>query len=114
MSKSFNKESISKLYTNSKRLVDDIWITTKIEGEETKIALLIISKIIRNKKVTIAERKFLKEQSKDLLKILPLILLQGIPFPVTPIWLFLMKRHPELLPKDHRDILKQEESKNKD
>ena len=37
------------------------WIATKREGEETKIAILIIRKMVQNKPVTYGEKEFLRE-----------------------------------------------------
>lgn len=86
----------------------DVWTTTKREGVETKIALLILRKMLQNKEVTDGEIKFLKEHSIDLIKILPLVLISGIPIPIpiTPLLIVLGKKYGfDFLPKDNRHYL---------
>ncbi len=93
------------------KFASDVWQATKVEGEETKIALNILSKMLKGDDVTEKEKKFLKEQSKDLARILPLVAISGIPIPVpiTPLLVMLGKKYGfDFLPKDHRDILKNE------
>lgn len=96
------------------KLAHDVWKQTKIEKEETKIAIAILSRMIKGEEVSEQEKKFLKEQSKDIAKILPLVAIQGIPIPIpiTPLLIMLGKKYGfDILPKDHRDILKgQDES----
>lgn len=101
-------DSLKFILKKGGKLAKDFWVQTKIEKEETKIAIFILYKIIKRKKVSTKEIKFLKEQSKDLLKILPLLVFQGIPIPLTPFWILLAKYNPGLLPKDHRGILKED------
>ncbi len=93
------------------KFASDVWQATKVEGEETKIALNILSKMLKGDDVTEKEKKFLKEQSKDLARILPLVAISGIPIPIpiTPLLVMLGKKYGfDFLPRDHRDILKNE------
>ena len=60
----------------------EFWEGTKREAAETKISILIIRKMIQDKEVTDGEIKFLKEHSIDLVKLVPLVLISGIPIPV--------------------------------
>jgi hypothetical protein len=86
----------------------DFWKATKREGTETKIAVLILRKMIQDKHVTEGEVKFLKEHSKDLIKIIPLVLISGIPVPVpiVPLLIIIGKKYGfDLLPKDNRHHL---------
>jgi hypothetical protein len=86
----------------------------KREARQTMMALDIISKkILKGRKITPEEAKFLKSQGKDLAKLIPLIAIQGIPVPV-PITPFLIaygkKVGIDLVPKDQEEP---EDFKNK-
>lgn len=90
------------------KFASDVWDATKREKEETKIAIGILSRMLRGDEVSHKEKKFFKEQSKDIIKIIPLVAIQGIPIPVPimPLLLVLGKKYGlDLLPKDHRGIL---------
>lgn len=96
---------------------NDVWEATKREGIETKIALLIINKVLRKEEVTDGEIKFLKEHSKDLAKILPIVLISSIPIPVpiTPFLIILGRKVGiDLLPKDNRHFLDNKKVKGLD
>lgn len=96
---------------------NDVWEATKREGIETKIALLILNKMLKNEEVTDGEIKFLKEHSKDLGKILPLVLVSSIPvpIPITPFLIVLGKKVGiDLLPKDNRHHLEDKKIKGKE
>lgn len=96
---------------------NDVWEATKREGTETKIALLILNKMLKKEEVTDGELKFLKEHSKDLAKILPLVLVSSIPvpIPITPFLIVLGKKVGiDLIPKDNRHHLGDKRIKGKD
>lgn len=98
------KNGLSKATT----FKNDVWEATKREGIETKIALLIINKILKNEQVTDGEIKFLKEHAKDLAKILPIVLVSSIPIPIpiTPFMIILGKKIGiDLIPVDNRHYL---------
>lgn len=98
------KEGLDKATT----FKNDVWEATKREGAETKIALLILNKILKKEEVTDGEIKFLKEHSKDLAKILPIVLVSSIPvpIPITPFMIVLGKKVGiDLIPKDNRHYL---------
>ena len=62
--------------------------------------------------ITDDEKTFMKAQGKDLLKILPLVAIQGIPLPIpiTPLLIMLGKKYGfDFIPKDHRGLLKDDE-----
>jgi hypothetical protein len=95
----------------------DFWEATKREGTETKIAVLILRKMIQDKPVSQGEINFLKEHSMDLVKIIPLVLISGIPIPVpiTPLLIALGKKYGfDLLPKDNRHHLTDKDEKEKE
>jgi hypothetical protein len=88
----------------------EVWIVTKRESQETKLAVEILGRLIRSEKVTDKEKEFLKKQSGDVVRILPLIAIQGIPIPIpiTPLLVVLGKKYGfDFLPKDHRSLLQQ-------
>ena len=90
-----------------------------VEGEETKIAMNILSRMIKGEEVSEKEKLFLKAQSKDVARILPLVAISGIPIPIpiTPLLIMLGKKYGfDFLPKDNRGLLKDEieEDPNKD
>ena len=89
-------------------MASDVWSVTKRESQETKLAVGILSKMIKGQEVSDKEKSFLKEQSKDLARIIPLVAISGIPIPIplTPLLIVLGKKYGfDFLPKDHRDIL---------
>ena len=95
----------------------EFWEGTKREATETKISILIIRKMIQDKEVTDGEIKFLKEHSMDLVKIVPLVLISGIPIPVpiTPLLIILGKKYGfDFLPKDNRHWLEDTKVKGKE
>lgn len=109
----FIKDSLKK----GSDFAQDVWVTTKREGLETKLAILILRKMIQNKEVTDGEIKFLKEHSLDLVRILPLVLISGIPIPLplTPILIVLGKKYGfDFLPKDNRHYLNDTKVKGKE
>jgi hypothetical protein len=90
-------------------LASSVWSAVKVESQETKISIGILAKMVKGEEVSDNEKKFLKAQSKDIAKILPLVAIQGIPIPIpiTPLLIMLGKKYGfDILPKDNRDILK--------
>lgn len=90
------------------QLASSVWTATKVESQEIKISVGILAKMVKGEEVSDNEKKFLKAQSKDIVKILPLVAIQGIPIPIpiTPLLIMLGKKYGfDILPKDHRDLL---------
>lgn len=120
---SFN-EGIEKITNYINRLLkrggdfaSDVWETTKRESHETKLALEILRRMIKGEEVTDREKEFVKRQSGDLARILPLVAISGlpIPIPITPLLIMLGKKYGfDFLPKDHRDLLKDDKTKDDD
>lgn len=103
---------LNDLIKKGGKMASDTWEATKVEGEETKIALDILSRMIKGEQVSDKEIKFLKAQSMDIIKILPLVAISGIPIPIpiTPLLIMLGKKYGfDFLPKDNRGLLKDEE-----
>ncbi len=83
------KFNIKEILSKGKDFTKGVWDAVKREKRETAQALGILQRMVKGEKVTEKEKLFLKRQSKDLAKILPLIAIQGIPVPV-PITPFLI------------------------
>lgn len=87
----------------------EVWLVTKRESQETKIAVEIIGRMLKGEEVSNLEKKFVKKQSGDLVRILPLVAISGlpIPLPITPLLIILGKKYGfDFLPRDHRGLLK--------
>ena len=85
-----------------------MWLATKRESQETKLAVEILSRMIKGEDVTGKEKEFVRKQSGDLVRILPLVAISGlpIPLPITPLLILLGKKYGfDFLPRDHRSIL---------
>lgn len=105
--KRIDESTIDKVKSIFKRGTDfgkEVWMATKRESRETKEALRILRSVIRGEDVTSEEKNFLKLQSLDLIKVLPLIAIQGIPIPIpiTPILILAGKKIKiNILPDSH-------------
>ncbi len=102
---------LNDLIKKGGKMASDTWTATKIEGEETKIAMNILSRMIKGEEVSEKEKSFLKAQSKDIARILPLVAISGIPIPIpiTPLLIMLGKKYGfDFLPKDHRGLLSED------
>jgi hypothetical protein len=103
---------LNDLVKKGGKMASDTWEATKVEGEETKLAIEILSRMIKGEEVSDKEKSFLRAQSMDIVKILPLIAISGIPIPIpiTPLLIMLGKKYGfDFLPKDNRGLLKNEE-----
>ena len=102
---------LNDLIRKGGKMASDTWEATKVEGEETKLAVNILSRMVKGEEVSDKEKAFLKAQSKDIARILPLVAISGIPIPIpiTPLLIMLGKKYGfDFLPKDHRGLLKDE------
>jgi len=105
---------LNDLIKKGGKMASDTWTATKVEGEETKIAVNILSRMIKGEEVSEKEKNFLRAQSMDIVRILPLVAIAGIPIPlpITPLLIMLGKKYGfDFLPKDHRGLLKDDEDK---
>jgi hypothetical protein len=103
---------LNDLIKKGGKMASDTWEATKRESQETKLAVGILSKMLKGEEVSDKEKSFLKEQSKDLARIIPLVAVSGIPIPIplTPLLIMLGKKYGfDFLPKDHRGLLKDDE-----
>lgn len=102
---------LQSIFRKGGDLAHDVWEVAKRERQETKIALEILKRAIKGEVVSDSEKKFLGAHSKDLIRILPLIAIQGIPIPIpiTPLLILLGKKYGfDFLPKDNRGLLNYE------
>jgi hypothetical protein len=92
------KQKIASWIDKSIRYMHDNWDNfreiSKREKKETIVAVGILKDMILGYEITDNEKKFLKSQSKDVVKILLLISIKFIPSPIpfTPIAIFLGKK----------------------
>lgn len=99
---------LNRLLKRGGDFATDVWQVTKRESQETKIAVEILGRMLKGEKVSDKEKYFVKKQSGDLARILPLVAISGlpIPIPITPLLVVLGKKYGfDFLPKDHRAIL---------
>jgi hypothetical protein len=99
---------INRILKRGGDFAGDVWDATKRESQETRIAVEILGRMIKGEDVSDKEKEFVKRQSGDLVRILPLVAISGlpIPIPITPLLIMLGKKYGfDLLPKDHRAIL---------
>lgn len=100
-------DMVKKAITKGGEFAKTVWDATKREGRETKEALRILSDLVQGDDVSDKEKEFLKAQSVDLVKVLPVIAVSGIPVPVpiTPFLIMLGKKVGfDLLPNSHTKV----------
>lgn len=71
-------------------LAKEVWEGTKLEAGETREALRLVDRMLRGNDITDEQKEFLKAQSMDLLKVVPLVAVAGIPGPVPFTALFVL------------------------
>jgi hypothetical protein len=101
------RDLISKAMSKGKEFAKDVWDATKRESRETKEAVNLLAKLIKGEKITDVQKAFVKAQAVDLIKVLPLIAIQGIPvpIPITPFLIFLGKKVGfDILPNSHTKV----------
>ena len=104
--KSFSIRKVDKIrnltWDDVKSFGNKSWDFLKRESEETKQAAIILNKMISSKDVSDNEKKFLKEQSKDLIRI---ISAGTLPMPITAILVALGKKYNfEVLPGNQKEL----------
>ena len=101
-------DNISKTIKTSSDGVRAVLEIIATESDETRRSVLIVLKFFHRGRISNNEKMFLKAHSKDLLRILPHVLIKFIPVPIplTPILLILGKKLGiDLIPKDNRHLL---------
>lgn len=101
------KDFLKKAVEKGATLAKEVWDGTKRESRETREAVRILGELAQGHQVSDTQKKFLKAQSVDLVKVLPLIAIQGIPvpIPITPFLILLGKRVGfNILPDSHTKV----------
>lgn len=97
------RTKVRKTWRSTRDVIKTVGKVAKREKEETAIAAVILKKYLLTRKITKEEAEFLKGQSKDLARILPIVAAQAVPAPV-PITPFLItlgsKIGIDLIPKE--------------
>lgn len=101
------KDSINNALKKGADFARDVWDGVKRESRETKEAVRILGELIKGNEVSQTQKDFVKAQSIDLVKAVPLIAISGIPVPVpiTPFLLLLGKKIGfDFLPNSHTKV----------
>ena len=101
------KDWLTGLMKKGGELKQKVIAGAKRESAETKKAIELVGKMLKGQNISDKEKIFLKAQSKDLVKILPLIAIQGIPvpIPITPLLIMLGKKFGfSILPDSHKKM----------
>ena len=96
-----------KLYRKGTDFTKSVIQGAKREGRETKEVVKILRKMIKGQEISDDEKKFLKAQSTDIVKLLPVVAISTIPIPVpiTPLLVILGKKYGiNILPNSHDKI----------
>jgi hypothetical protein len=104
---------MKSLFTKGADFAKSVWEGAKREKRETVEALRILQQIIKGKSINDQQKKFLKAQSVDLVKLIPLLAIQGIPvpIPITPLLIMAGKKCGfDFLPNSHTKVNYQFES----
>lgn len=100
---SFIKKSLDK----GSEFAHDVWNATKRESRETQEAVRILNMLIKGEVVSDTQKKFLRAQSIDLIKVIPIVAISGIPIPIpiTPLLILLGKKVGfDILPNSHTKV----------
>lgn len=100
------KEKVSKLrklkWSDVRNYGNKLWDSVKRESKETKQAAKILQRMMDGEEVSDNEKKFLKEQSKDLIRIVSTSVL---PMPITAILVALGKKYNfEVFPGSQEEL----------
>jgi len=98
------KGILKSIWSKGGKLTQDVIDGAKREGKETSKLVQLLNKMLHGNSITSDEKTFMKAQGKDLLKVLPLVAIQGIPLPIpiTPLLIVLGKKFGfNILPDSH-------------
>ena len=101
------KDLITQAVDKGKEFAKGVWDATKRESRETQEMVKLLAKLIKGDKITDTQKTFIKAQAVDLVKVLPLIAIQGIPLPIpiTPFLIYLGKKVGfDILPNSHTKV----------
>ena len=101
------KDMVNGALKKGSDFAKDVWVGVKRESRETKEAVRLLGELMKGRAITGTQKSFIKAQSIDLVKVLPLIAIQGIPLPIpiTPFLLLLGKKVGfNILPDSHTKV----------
>ena len=101
------KDMVNVALKKGSEFAKDVWSGIKRESRETKEVVRLLNELVKGRDVSDTQKKFIKAQSIDLIKVLPLIAIQGIPLPIpiTPFLLLLGKKVGfNILPDSHTKV----------
>jgi hypothetical protein len=101
------KDMVNVALKKGSEFAKDVWDGIKRESRETKEVVRLLNELIQGRDVSDTQKKFIKAQSIDLVKVLPVIAVSGIPVPVpiTPFLIMLGKKIGfDLLPNSHTKV----------
>lgn len=94
-----------------------LWVGVKRESSETKDMLKILQKMLKGHPVSKEDNFFVKNQAKDLIKIVPLVTISSlpIPIPITPFLVALGEKYGfSFLPDSHKKQFEMKTVRNYD
>lgn len=106
-------EWLKKMKGKAIKFGKSVWDGAKREGKETREVFRLLQSVLRGEKISKTQKEFIKAQSVDLVKILPLVAIQGIPIPIpiTPLLIMAGKKCGfDFLPNSHTKVKYQFES----
>ncbi len=101
------KDYLSNVLRKGGEFAKDVWAGVKRESRETQEVVRLLGELLKGKEISDTQKKFIAAQSVDLVKILPLIAIQGIPLPIpiTPFLILLGKKVGfNILPSSHTKV----------
>jgi hypothetical protein len=101
------KDTVNAALKRGAEFAKDVWDGVKRESRETKEVVRLLGELMKGRTITDTQKKFIKAQSIDLAKSLPLIAIQGIPLPIpiTPFLILLGKKVGfDILPNSHTKV----------
>ena len=101
------KDSIQAALKKCGDFAKEVWDGVKRESRETREAVRILGELIKGNEVSQTQKDFVKAQSVDLAKAVPLVAVSGIPvpIPITPLLILLGKKIGfDFLPNSHTKV----------
>ena len=101
------KDTVNAALKKGGDFAKEVWDGVKRESRETKEAVRILGELLKGNDVSQTQKDFVKAQSVDLAKAVPLVAVSGIPvpIPITPLLILLGKKIGfDFLPNSHTKV----------
>ncbi len=101
------KDMLNVALKKGSEFAKDVWDGVKRESRETKEVVRLLNELVKGRDVSDTQKKFIKAQSVDLIKVLPVIAVSSIPLPIpiTPFLIMLGKKVGfDFLPNSHTKV----------